>query len=415
MSSFQTEPSASSAVLDASASVVSLTFDGVNINFYGDVISDDFMTYTDNVNLEYTPLLYPTAKKVIKINGGKIVISEECFTPFIEGDDECCVNGGSCCFNEGYEGDKIMFKGLCPCKLMECKGCFLERVSKVFSSNYNNTRCLSNNHKGHSYCKLIKEAEHKTETLKPITAQQIIKYRKEKNLMATMNEFNFEIYEANVKGKEFNDLPLCFQIFKILCDKVEENVLVNSELDLTIDKKKQYFFYEDDDVDKPIKWGMGGYDWDDKNNWKYGHTTFYVLSRDKGGKRFSKMRICFDEDEQIMDTLETLLIDQPLYYGADYAFDLLKHNFQLALGNSSESSAFTRLAEDTESYESLIMEMMDNKKIVDVCRNILENGDANICELMGCECFDIEELDGHDNTEYYVCYYDEGVALSESW
>jgi hypothetical protein len=401
MSSFQTEPSASSAVLDASASVVVLTLNGVDISFYGDSISDDFMTYTDNENLEYEALLYPKHKKVIKILGGKIVLSDECFIENTENTD-CVI-----CM----EVKPIMFKGLCPCNLSECKECFLERVSKQFYNNFNATRCLSNNHKGGCYCKLVKEAEQKIETINPITAEQIIKYRKEKNIMAMMNEFNFSVYESNIKGKDFNELPLCFQIFKTLCDRVENEILTNGDLDIAVDKKKQYYFYEDDDTDRPIRWGMGGYDWDDKTSWRYAHTTFYCVSRDRMGKRFIKTRISFDEDEQIMDTLETHIIDQPRYYGRQYAFELLKHNFQIALGNHADSDEFKTIY-DNEDLEGLIMEMIDNKKTLDVCRSILENDDVNICELMGSECYEYAEMDGHDNTEYYINYYDEGVLLN---
>jgi hypothetical protein len=412
MSSFQTELSASSAVLDASASVV-LTLNGVDISFNGDVISDDLMTYTDNEILEYEPLLYPKAKKVFKILGGKLVVSEDCFIPFVDGDDECCVNGDDCCFNDDYEGEKLMFKGLCECKLRECKDCFLERVSKQFYNNYENTRCLSNHHKGRCYCKLVKQEETKITITNHITAQQIKNYRQEKKFMDRMKEYTYDIYEANVKGKEFNDLPLCFQIFKNLCDRVEKVILTHNDLDLTIDKKKQYYFFEDQDTTKPIKWGMAGYDWEENDNWEYGQTTFYVLHRDKGNRRFITTKIRYEEEEQIEDMLEDLLINQPLYYGASYAFDLLKHNFQLALGNSYESDAFRRLAEDTETYESLIGEMVDGKKIRDVCRNIIANDDVNICELMGCESLDYDAMEGHDGTDYYICYYDDDVALQD--
>jgi hypothetical protein len=401
--SFQTEPSASSAVLDASASSVSsrvMVIDGLNIEFFEDSITDDLMTYTDNSNLNYQPLLYPKHKTITKILGGKIVVSEDCFIENTENID-CVI-----CM----EKQPIMFKGLCPCNLSECKECFLERVSKQFYNNFNATRCLSNNHKGACYCKLVKEAEQKIETIQPITAQQIIKYRKEKNLMKMMEEYNFDVYEANVKDKDFNLLPLCFQIFKVLCDRVETSILTNGDLDVCMNAKKQFYFYEDDDVSKPIRWGLGGYDWDDKNSWRYGHTTFYVISRDRLGKRFIKTRISFDEDEQILDTLETHIVDSPKAYGREYAFDLMKHNYQLALGNNADSDAF-RAIYDNDDLEELLMEMIDNKKTIDVCRQILDNDDVNICELMGCECFEYEQMEGDDNTDYYINYYDEGVEL----
>lgn len=400
MTSLEIIPSASSAVV-ASSSPLVIRIDNTLLAFIQDNITDDLMIYTDNQVLEYEPLLFPTPTKVIKILGGKITISEDCF---IENTDqiECAV-----C----YDVKDILFRGLCPCNLLECKECFLHRMRSQFSNNYNSSRCLSNNHIGNKYCKTIKETETKTETITPITSSQIIKYRKEKAYMEWFKEFTFDVYELNVKGKEFNDLPLCFKIFHQLCNLVEDQILVGYERDETIDYKKQYYFYLDDDVKEPIRWGLNGYDWDQNDIWFYAHTSFYVMYRDKGHKRFVKTRISFDENEQLMDTLETHIIDQPLYYGREYCFDMLADNFQNALGNDSDGDLFRQLTEN-DDFENLIQEMVCNKKVVKVCKEILDNGDVNICDLMGCGSMTYARMDGDDDRDYTVLFYEEGVELS---
>jgi hypothetical protein len=412
MTSQEIIPSALSA-LSASVPTRTIVLNNVEISFYEDNISDDLLTYTDNEVLDYQPLLFPTAKKVIKINGGKIVISDDCFIPYIEGEEECCVNGGNCVFNDDYVGEKIMYQGLCPCSLQECKNCFITRVASQFHNNYNNTRCLSNNHKGNNYCKTVKQTETKTETIEPITSSQISKYRKEKQIMRDFMEYNYDVYEANVKGKDFNELPLCFKIFKNLCETVEDMVLVGSERDETIDYKRQYFFYLDNDVKQPIRWGLGGYDWDDFDSWRYAHTSFYVMYRDKAHKRFFKTRISFDEDEQILDTIESHILDQPNYYGREYCFNMLKDNFRDAL-DFCDSQMFIQLTEN-DNFEALLIEMIDTNKVNDVCKSILSNDDVNIVELMGCESVKYERMiegDGVTDTDYTIIFYDEGLELN---
>jgi hypothetical protein len=401
MSSFQTSIPASLSVLDASASRI-IVIDGINIAFYQDDITDDLMTYTDNEALDYQPLLFPNATKVIKISGGKIVISDECFVE--NTDNEDC--------NICMERKDILFKGLCPCNLKECKECFLLRVSSQFHNNYANTRCLSNNHKGNNYCKMVKEKETRIETIKPITATQIIKYRREKELMRLMTEYTYDVYEANVKDKSFDELPLCFKIFKNLCDLVEDMILVGSERDETINRKKQYYFYLSDGEDKPIRWGENGYDWDINTDWIYANTTFYVMYRDKIHKRFYRMRISFDDREQILDTLESHITDNPLYYGRAYCFDLLASKFQLALGNSSESEQFQTITQN-DDFQDLIYEMIDHDKTADVSKEIYDNGDVDIVELTGCESMKFDVMDGHDEREYNILIYDDGVELNQ--
>jgi hypothetical protein len=387
-----------------------------NITIRIDEISDDRLEYFDDTNLPFPAYHFPVKKITYKVLGGDIVISEDCFVPYVEGDEECCVNGDGCCFNDDFVGEKLMFKGLCPCNLRECKTCFLSRNKSIMNSkSFAMCKCLSNNHKGDKYVKTIKQPIIKNiEEVTPITDKQIEQYKKEKKLMGFLTD-HYEMWEMNVKGKPYNELARCWKVYKMVTDYIEKTFLDDygfSDADISSGEVKKHYYFCDDDFDMPIKWFMGGYDWNDANkpNWCLNDATFYFCYRHKSSKTYGKSRVAFDYVDVIQDTIECGLADYPKEYGNEYCFNLLEHRFQLALGNSCDAPDFMNLF-DNESMEDLIREMVDSSKIPQVAIEIIDNGDCDIAEVMGCEYVRNEKIseydNGIDNCEYYVMVYDE--------
>jgi hypothetical protein len=72
---------------------------------------------------------------------------------------------------------------------------------------------------------------------------------------------------------------------------------------------------------------------------------------------------------------------------------------------------FIQLTEN-DNFEALLIEMIDTNKVNAVCKSILSNDDVNIVELMGCESVKYDRMNGDDDTDYTILFYDEGLELN---
>ena len=119
-------------------------------------------------------------------------------------------------------------------------------------------------------------------------------------------------------------------------------------------------------------------------------------------------------DDYLIEKIEDNLKEDLTFYGTGYAFDLLKHSFQLAFFNSSDCPTWVNFAEN-EDHNRVLDLMADSTKYTEIATIILENDDCEICDLLGCEEFEYETLDefDFDDNVYYISYTENRTLLSE--
>lgn len=353
---------------------------------------------------------YPRVRNLVKTGFNINPMPDSWFKPYVEGDDACCVNSDFCHFNDGYEGEKIMFipAQTCSCCLRYCKACFTHDMQTRFGNTVANAKCLTNSHKGSSFLDMTPKRTLVKKTL--ISEESIVQFAYAWTIKRHM-EANAEFYYANIHERHFDgNVPNWILLYNAVADVILNAILSWGSGEDVDDVHNCFYLCERGDALKPVMLNAGGYEWNDDPHYDYADVC--VIAFVKG--KFTRLEINFKRKNEIVDMAIEEFTENPQNYMAIDMFSLLKDEYQTVLGNH-ECDIFRSMMNNEDRDESgfrLFRHMIDDAKLHEFAENEASEGfNYDLTEVFGSDFYDTipdigqNQTMGRESDMYYALVY----------